>query len=145
MLALLPGVADGATLADRFSAAGWERFETLLPALRERAKTLPELIDGALFLVMQRPLAFDDKAQKQLDPAARVILSAVLPRLAGLDTFDAVTLEAAVRAYAEETATKLGSVAQPLRAALTGRTVSPPVFDVMAVLGREETLARLQA
>jgi len=145
VLALLPGVADGATLAERFSAAGWERFEALLPALRERAKTLPELIDGALFLVMQRPLAFDDKAQKQLDPTARVILSAVLPRLAGLDTFDAVTLEAAVRAYAEETATKLGSVAQPLRAALTGRTVSPPVFDVMAVLGREETLARLQA
>ncbi len=145
VLALLPGVADGATLAERFSSAGWERFEALLPALRERAKTLPELIDGALFLVMQRPLSFDDKAQKQLDPAARVILSAVLPRLAGLDTFDAGTLEAAVRAYAEETATKLGSVAQPLRAALTGRTVSPPVFDVMAVLGREETLARLQA
>ncbi len=144
VLALLPKVPDGVTLAARFSAAGWERFEALLPALRERAKTLPELIDGALFLVMQRPLAFDDKAQKQLDPAARVILSALLPRLAGLDTFDAVTLEAAVRTYAEETATKLGAVAQPLRAALTGRTVSPPVFDVMAVLGREETLARLR-
>ena len=68
----------------------------------------------------------------------------VLFFIENLDDWTADRLEAEVRAYVEETGTKLGKVAQPLRAALTGRTVSPPVFDVMAVLGRDETLARLQ-
>ncbi|MBX9925477.1 MAG: glutamate--tRNA ligase, partial [Hyphomicrobiaceae bacterium] len=146
VLALLPGVSNGPALAARFSSdGGWARFEALLPAIRERAKTLSELIDGALFLVQAMPLTFDDRAAKQLDPAARANIGALISRLAAVSSFDSHNLEAVVRSYAEETGSKLGSVAQPLRAALTGRTVSPPVFDVMAVLGRDEALARLKA
>lgn len=143
VLALLPGVTDGRALAKRFSEAGWDKFQSLLPALRERSKTLPDLVDGALFIVMARPLIFDEKATKQLDAAALATIKMLAPKLAASPEWSAPALEAIVRAFAEETGAKLGSVAQPLRAALTGRTVSPPVFDVMAVLGREETLARL--
>jgi glutamyl-tRNA synthetase len=92
---------------------------------------------------MSRPLQLDDKAAKLLDPEARATLAALLPRLAALPEWSVSALEAAVRAFAEETGAKLGKVAQPLRAALTGRAVSPPVFDVLAVLGRGEALARL--
>ena len=144
VMALLPDIADGPALAVRFHAAGWDKFEALLPALRERSKTLPELIDGALFLVMPRPLPLDDKAVKQLDPAACATIAALIPKLKAVSDWSAPALEATVRAFAEETGAKLGSVAQPLRSALTGRTVSPPVFDVMTVLGRAEAIARLE-
>jgi glutamyl-tRNA synthetase len=144
VLALMPGVADGPALAARFEAVGWDKVEALLPAVRERAKTLPDIVDGALFLAMSRPMPFDDKATKQLaDPAAQATLAALVPKLAALAEWSAPALEAAVRTFVEETGAKLGAVAQPLRAAITGRTVSPPVFDCMAVLGRNESLARL--
>ena len=144
VLALLPGVADGPALAACFKAAGWDKFAAALPGLKERARTLPDLVDGALFIVTPRPLALDDKAAKLLDADSRAALHGLIPRLAAGNDWTAPTLEAAVRAFAEETGAKLGKVAQPLRAALTGRAVSPPVFDVMAVLGREESLARLK-
>lgn len=142
-IALLPGVPDAKALAARFDAAGWNRFADAIPSLKERAKTLPELIDGALFLVMQRPLMIDDKAAKLLDADAKTALAALIPALADVPDWTASALEAAVRTYCEATDAKLGKIAQPLRAALTGRAVSPPVFDVMAVLGRTEALARL--
>jgi glutamyl-tRNA synthetase len=78
-----------------------------------------------------------------MDAEAKAILGALVPRLEASTDWNASALESVVRAYVEETGAKLGKVAQPLRAALTGRTVSPPVFDVMSVLGREETVARL--
>lgn len=78
-----------------------------------------------------------------MDADARANLGDLLPRLEAAAEWNSTSLEALVRNYAEETGAKLGKVAQPLRSALTGRTVSPPVFDVMAVLGREEALARL--
>jgi glutamyl-tRNA synthetase len=114
-----------------------------MPGLKERAKTLRELVDGARFLFADRPLALDDKAAALLDAAAREKLKALLPKLEAASEWQAGELEGIVRAYAEETGAKLGKVAQPLRAALTGKLVSPPVFDVMAVLGREEALARI--
>ena len=114
-----------------------------MPGLKERAKTLLELIDGARFLVASRPLELDDKARKILDDDARGVLKALSPRFSELSDWTAEALEQEVRKYAEEAELKLGKVAQPLRGALTGRGVSPPVFDVMAVLGREEVLARL--
>jgi glutamyl-tRNA synthetase len=144
VLALLPGVADGPALASRFATAGWDKLAAAIPSLKERAKTLPELIDGALFLVTPRPLKLDDKAGRLLDAEAKAAIAGLLPRLGNLEGWTAVDLEAEVRTFAEETGAKLGKIAQPLRAALTGRAVSPPVFDVLAVLGREEGLARLK-
>ncbi len=141
--ALLPGVPDGETLAARFNTAGWGQFAAAIPGLKERAKTLPELIDGALFLVTARPLKFDDKAAKLLDAESKLAIAALIPKLAASTDWTPSALETVVRQHAEDTGAKLGKVAQPLRAALTGRSVSPPVFDVMAVLGRAEALARL--
>ncbi len=139
----VPGAATGADLAQLFEARGWEALAAALPALKERAKTLAELVGQALFLVASRPIRLDDKAQKLMDAEARAILKAIVPRLETSADWNPTALEALVRGYAEETGTKLGKVAQPLRSALTGRTVSPPVFDVMGVLGRDETLARI--
>ncbi|MFZ1814458.1 MAG: glutamate--tRNA ligase [Rhizobiaceae bacterium] len=114
-----------------------------MPGLKERAKTLIELIDGARFLFESRPLAMDERAQATLSNGGREVLKALVPILSALPQWDAQTTDAAVRQHAETTGQKLGALAQPLRAALTGRLVSPPVFDVLAVLGREESLARL--
>ena len=131
-------------VAARIERAGWDRFAAALPTLKERSKTLLDLIDGAAYLTAQRPLALDDKAAKALDPEARATLARLLPQLQAAPDWNGPALEASVRQFAEATGQKLGKVAQPLRAALTGRTVSPPVFDVMAVLGREEALARIR-
>ncbi len=140
----LPFAEDGQVLEARFSAVGWDRLEAALPGLKDRAKTLVELIAGAAWLIAQRPLALDDKAAKQLDPAAKATLAALVDRLEALTNWNTAELEAAVRAHAEATGAKLGALAQPLRAALTGKTVSPPVFDVLFALGRDEALARLR-
>jgi glutamyl-tRNA synthetase len=141
--ALLPAVETGAELAALFEAQGWDRLQAAVPSLKERARTLADLASGALYLVAQRPLALDDKAAKLIDAEARSLIRDLLPRLQECASWTAGDLETVVRSFAEATGAKLGKVAQPLRAALTGRAVSPPVFDVMAVLGREEALARL--
>jgi glutamyl-tRNA synthetase len=119
------------------------RLRAALPGLKERAKTLVELADGAAYLTARRPLAPDAAAAKLLHPAARELLSRTARRLHDVPAWDAGGTERAVRALAEAEGLKLGDVAQPLRAALTGRATSPPVFDVLAVLGREESLARI--
>jgi len=111
--------------------------------LKERAKTLIELLDSASYLFAKRPLALDQQAATLLDEGARQRMPSLAEKLAAVNDWTPAPLEAAVRAFAEEHALKLGQVAQPLRAALTGRSQSPGLFDVMAVLGREETLARL--
>ena len=110
----------------------------------KHAREAIELIEGAGFLFADRPIALDDKANALLDTEARQRLAAMLPRLEAAAHWQAADLEEIVRAYAEESGAKLGKVAQPLRAALTGKAVSPPVFDVMAVLGREEALGRIR-
>lgn len=142
--ALVPQATTGADLAALFTSKGWETLGAMLPAIRERAKTLADLASQMLFLIASRPLALDEKARKLIDGEAKAVLSALLPRFEAADDWSAATLEVLVRSYVDETGAKLGKVAQPLRAALTGRSVSPPVFDVMAVLGREEALARLR-
>ena len=140
----LPHVATGKELETIFASKGWERVQSALPSLRDRAKTLAELIAGALFIAAERPLKLDDKAAKLIDADAKSTLKSLLPRLQSAPEWTAPALETLVKAYAEETSAKLGKVAQPLRAALTGRAVSPPVFDVLQVLGRDESLARLK-
>ena len=115
-----------------------------MPGLKERAKTLLELLDSAYFIYANRPLNFEPKAEAILDEAARARIAAMLPSLMALSEWSAASTEAVVRQFAEETGVKLGQAAQPLRAALTGRSTSPGLFDVMAVLGKDECLARLQ-
>ncbi|RYE74019.1 MAG: glutamate--tRNA ligase, partial [Hyphomicrobiales bacterium] len=114
-----------------------------MPGLKERAKTLIELIDSASYLYAQRPLALEPKAAALLDEAARQRLPKLAEKLSAVSDWAPPPLESAIRDFAEESGVKLGQVAQPLRAALTGKTTSPGLFDVMAVLGRDEVLARL--
>ncbi|TWB44317.1 glutamate--tRNA ligase [Nitrospirillum pindoramense] len=114
-----------------------------MPGLKARAKTLVELAAGAQFYVTTRPLPLDDKASQLLTEDARAQLAVIATRFAEVPDWTAATLEGVVRAYAEETGLKLGKLAQPLRAALSGSTVSPPIFEVAEVLGRVETLARI--
>jgi glutamyl-tRNA synthetase len=144
MREFLPEAEGGAQALAGIERVGWDRLAAALPTLKGRAKTLKELVDGASYLTAERPLALDDKAAKALDAEAQAILAKLLEQLEGLHDWQAPAIEAAVRAFADTTGRKLGSIAQPLRAALTGRAVSPPVFDVMAVLGREEALARIR-
>jgi len=119
------------------------KFLAAMPGLKERAKTLVELVDGAYYLYATRPLQLEQKAASLLDEAGRGRIAGVMPRLQALSEWTAASTEGAVREEAEAAGVKLGQVAQPLRAALTGRSTSPGLFDVMAVLGRQETLARL--
>ena len=141
--ALAPGVLAERGLSSPLSADLRDRLTRAMPGLKERARTLIELLDGAYYLTASRPLTLDDKAATLLGPEGRARLAAVLPTLEALPDWSAAALEAAVREHAEATGCKLGQVAQPLRAALTGRPTSPPVFDVLAVLGRDESLARI--
>ncbi|MBM3567950.1 MAG: glutamate--tRNA ligase [Alphaproteobacteria bacterium] len=120
------------------------RLAAAMPGLTERAKTVEELADSALFLVETRPLKFDDKAARLLDQTARDRLMRLSQALWSAQDWSAPALENVVKRFAEVEAIKLGQAAQPLRAALTGRSVSPPIFDVLAALGREESLARLK-
>ena len=140
----LPHVGEGAALQKRFDTLGWDKVAAAMPTLKERAKTLPELVASAAYLISSRPITPDEKAAKLLGPEARVSLKALLPRLEALADWTAPALEAAIRLEAEATGGKLGTLAQPLRAAIAGRAVSPPVFDMMAVLGKDETVARLR-
>ena len=120
------------------------RVRALMPHLRERAKTLVDLAASAAFLAHAVPLPMEPKAEAQLTPEARALLSEVGEALA-LTDFTVSALDTALRGVAERTGRKLGQVAQPLRAALTGSTVSPGIDVTLAALGREEALARIAA
>ena len=115
-----------------------------LPGLKERAKTLVELTDSASYLWRQRPLDTDEKADKILNEDARQILSDLHGILSTVGDWQSEPLEEAVKAYAETKELKLGKVAQPLRAALTGRGTSPGIYDVLIALGRNESLERIK-
>jgi glutamyl-tRNA synthetase len=125
-------------------AEGKRRLLAGMAGLKERAKTLEQLADSAMFYFKSRPLELEPKASALLTPSARTTLAALLNRFEGLSEWSAATLEAETRAYAQEAGIKLGDVAQPLRATLTGQTTSPPIFEVAEVLGRAETLARIK-
>ncbi len=114
-----------------------------MPVLTPRAVTLVDLAESALFLVERAPIALDEKAKSLLEGDAAAHLGSAHGALAAIADWDMETLDAAVRKVAEEAGVGLGKVAQPLRAALTGRGTSPGIFDVLALLGREESLARI--
>ncbi|MGE3397498.1 MAG: glutamate--tRNA ligase [Sphingomonas sp.] len=132
-----------ALVAARMDGADVPALAAAMPVLTPRARDLNELADGAAFLFAARPLAMDDKAAALLEGPARDLLALVHGRLSGLAGWTAEATEQAVREVAEAEGVKLGQVAQPLRAALTGRATSPGIFDVLALLGREESLARI--
>ncbi|HVW72903.1 MAG TPA: glutamate--tRNA ligase [Rhizomicrobium sp.] len=126
------------------SVTARRRLEAAMGDLKARAKTLVELIQGGEFLFTDGPRALDEAAAKLLTPETRAILAKVLPVLEEAG-WSAEALESAARTFAEQNGLKLGQVAQPLRAALTGKTSSPPLFAMLALLGREESLIRLRA
>lgn len=114
-----------------------------MPELKKRAANLNELAASSLFYLRSRPIPMDDGATKLLASAAPGVLAAARALLASTDLWSATALEEAARALAEKSALKLGQVAQPLRAAITGSAQSPGLFDVMVTLGRDETLGRI--
>ncbi|HKR16756.1 glutamate--tRNA ligase [Rhizorhapis sp.] len=114
-----------------------------MESLKPRAKNINELAEGALFLFKNRPLDLDEKAQALLDEPARVLIGKTRVALSEVQDWSIAALEEQVRGVAEDAEIGLGKVAQPLRAALTGRTTSPGIFDVLFLLGKEESLGRL--
>jgi glutamyl-tRNA synthetase len=124
--------------------AAQRRILGLMPGLKERAKTLAELTASAAFLARKVPLTFEPKAAALLTEDARAMLRRLAPALAATD-FSAAGLDAALRGFAEAEGLKLGQVAQPLRAALTGSSMSPGIDATLAALGREESLRRILA
>ncbi len=134
LIAPMLGLTDAAQ-ADVLTAA--------MPVLKVRAADLNELAQGARFLFAQRPITPDDKAAALLSQAARPVLDAVFTRLHATPDWTLPALEAALKALAEELGMGLGKIAQPLRAALTGATTSPGIYDVLVLLGRDEALGRI--
>ena len=143
--------ADDARLADLvaarlpFELTGTQHdlLHRTMPVLKLRAANLNELAEGAMFLFRTRPLELDAAATDLLGGDAPALLARVHAALSGVEAWEGSVLEAAVRQVAEAASVKLGAVAQPLRAALTGRKVSPGIFDVLELLGREESLGRI--
>jgi glutamyl-tRNA synthetase len=140
---VLPFLPNGESLAKKLTDVTRAQLLQAMPGLKERAKTLVELADSAHYLFAERPLAIDAKAAALLTADAQKLIGRIAERLRTVAPWTAAATEAAVREFADAEGIKLGNIAQPLRAALTGRTTSPGIFDVLAVLGREECLARL--
>ncbi len=144
LVAVLPEIEGGKELAAALDDKRSAQLLTAMSGLKERAKTLVELADGAKFIFAARPLDLDERAASLLNEEGRAVLKSVLPDLEAAGDWTIESLDAVVRAHAEKTGLKLGKIAQPLRAALTGRATSPGVFDVLFVLGREESLGRIR-
>lgn len=142
--ALLHELVDfrAATRQTTLTPAQTELFTKAMYCLKERAKTFLELIDKAEFIIAERPIIPDEKAAKHLDAASRSILKELTPHLHNA-TWVRDDIEAHVLAFAEDREIKFGKLAGPIRAALSGRSATPSVFDMMFVLGREESINRL--
>ncbi len=140
---VLAYVPQGAEIKAKLNDTTRAQLLRAMPNLKERAKTLIELIAGAYFIFADRPLEIEPKAAALLTPETRALIGKLREALETVTDWGAGTTEAAMRNFAEQNNLKLGAVAQPLRVALTGRTTSPGIFDVLAVLGRDESLARL--
>jgi glutamyl-tRNA synthetase len=143
--AALVGEADdflAVTGRPRLSATQKDGLTRAMYCLKDRAKSFPELLEKAHFVLASRPLDRDERAEATLDTVSRGILSELTPQLQNA-SWDRDALEAVVARVGEAHGLTLGKLAGPLRAALAGRTVSPSVFDMMLVIGREETLGRI--
>jgi len=136
--------ADVAERLGVTDAAVIDRLRRGMPGLKARAKTLKELAENAKIYVVSRPIPMADKAGALLTSEAKTLLGGLAKNLTGHNDWTAASLEAAVRQFAEQEKAKLGQVAQPLRAALTGSTTSPGIFEVLEILGRSEGLGRIE-
>jgi len=143
LLAALPHLPNGPAFAAKLTDGKRAAFRAAMPLLKDRAKTLVDLVDRAAFIVAERPLTLEPAAAALLDEAGRAALARTLDTLRSVETWTAAATEAAVKDLAARDNVKLGTLAQPLRAALTGSAASPGIFEVLAVLGREESLARI--
>ncbi len=121
-----------------------QMVESAMFGLKERAKSVISLADSAAFLIAERPLTYDEKALKLLNDNSKQVLDRLADRLEKIEDWSKEKIEAVVRESAEAEDLKLGKIAQPLRAALTGTTVSPGIFDVLEVLGKENALGRIR-
>ncbi|MEY3268332.1 MAG: hypothetical protein RL480_1092 [Pseudomonadota bacterium] len=130
-------------LGRELTAADIDLLQRSMPELKKRSPNLNDLAVGALFYLRSRPIPMDDGAAKLLASATPGVLAGAYARLAGMTDWSTATLEEQVRALADEFGLKLGQAAQPLRAAVTGSSQSPGLFDVMETLGRDETLGRI--
>ncbi len=139
---ILPEIGPSRGLPGKLPAELRQRFIASMPGLKERAKNLVELVDSAYYLYAQRPLALDAKAGTVLEEG-RARLGGIGTKLAALTEWTQESIEGVIRAHAHEVDAKLGQIAQPLRAIVTGRATSPGLFEVMAILGKEEALARI--
>jgi len=117
-------------------------LERAMFCLKDRARTFPELLEKAHFVLTSRPVEADEKAKKALDSVSNGILNELTPHLRNA-SWTRDDLEAVLNGFAEAQGTKFGKLAGPLRAVLAGRAVTPSVFDMMLVLGQDEVLARL--
>jgi glutamyl-tRNA synthetase len=143
-MGFLPHVEGGAAMLAKIDDYMKAKLLKSLPGLKERAKTLVELKNSAAYLFAARPLVMDDKAKGLLNDDGKAALKIVSDVLSASSDWTAAALEAAIKAAAETAELKLGKLAQPMRAALTGTATSPPIFDVLEVLGRDESLARIK-
>jgi glutamyl-tRNA synthetase len=132
-------------LAQTVQPADLDLLTRAMPVIKVRARDVNELAAGCSFLFAQRPLTMDPKAQGLLTDEARLLLAQISERLGATNDWTLAGLEATLKAMAEELGLGLGKLAQPLRAALTGQTTSPGIFDVLVLLGRDESLARISA
>ena len=140
----LPHAEGGKAMKAKIDEAMMAKLLRALPGLKERAKTLIELKNGAQFLFAERPLPMDDKARQIIKDGGAPVLASVIPVLEQIVNWQAHDIETEVKLHAEAQGLKLGKVAQPLRAALTGTSTTPGIFYVLEVLGRDESLARLR-
>ncbi len=140
----LPHAEGGPELKAKIDEQMMAKLLRAMGGLKERAKTLVELMNGSRFLFAERPLPMDEKASQIIRDGGHEVLAGVLDVLEQVENWLAQDIEIAVKNHADSAGLKLGKVAQPLRAALTGTSTSPGIFDVLEVLGKEEALARLR-
>jgi glutamyl-tRNA synthetase len=143
LIAFLPFAEGGPELLGMIDDTRRSQLKKAMAGLKARAKTLVELKDGAAYLFVTRPLAMDEKARHIIADGGKAALQELIPVLRSCNDWTAAALEAAVKAHAEANGIKLGKLAQPLRASLTGTSTSPPIFDVLEVLGRDESMDRI--
>lgn len=139
----LPHLDGGETLAMSLLKNNKQRFVAALPALKERSKTLVQLVESTYFIHASRPLHFDEKAAGALDEEARAVLADAHVTLQAIDDWNHDSISEALKGLADTKELKLGKIAQPIRAALTGRGTSPGAFDVLLILGQQESLLRI--
>ena len=142
-LTFLPHVEGGPEMLAKIDANMKAKLLRAMSGLKDRAKTLVELKNSSGYLFAVRPLTMDDKAKALLNDEGKAAAKTLVELLTPINEWTAHTLETVVKAYAETVGVKLGKLAQPLRASLTGSSTSPPIFDVLEVLGRDESLARI--